>query len=320
MDRMADVLNVIAGQLKSGDIVSMVEWSETQTAILSDHSVSGADDPVLLSAIAGLESGGGTDLSGGLRAGYVLAAKNYSTDQINRIVLISDGGANMGTTDATLIGQHAGTQDADGIYMVGIGVDSSASYNDRLMDEVTDLGKGASLFIDSLEEAERMLGDRFVSTMDVWARDVSVVLDLPPGFEIVKFSGEEYSTDPTEIEPQHLAPSDAMVFYQTIRSCAPEDVTDETELSVSVLYRDGLTFETGSESLTATFGALSDGDTAQLYKGAAIYAYAEGLKALRRAEDREAVLARLEAALDRAAAENADDPELATIRALVERL
>ena len=115
--------------------------------------------------------------------------------------------------------------------MVGVGVTgNSGLYNDDLMDQVTDIGKGAAVFIPSTAEADKIFSDRFLSTMDVWVRDVSVALDLPPGFEIVKFSGEEYSADPAEIEPQHLAPDDAMVFYQTVRTCAPDEVDDATEI------------------------------------------------------------------------------------------
>ena len=42
--------------------------------------------------------------------------------RINRVFLVSDGGANLGVTDAEIIGEHAGAHDEDGIYMVGVGV------------------------------------------------------------------------------------------------------------------------------------------------------------------------------------------------------
>jgi Ca-activated chloride channel family protein len=316
-----EVLNTIAGELRSGDVVSMVQWSDDQGILLSNREVDGPDDAILLDAIAGLTSGGGTDLSAGLTTGYKLAAANYSADRINRIVLISDGGANLGNTNANLIAEYAGSQDTDGIYMVGVGVGGNTGlYNDELMDQVTDIGKGAAVYIASEAEAQKMFGDRFLSTMDVWVRDVSVVLDLPAGFEIVKFSGEEYSADPAEIEPQHLAPNDAMVFYQTIRTCAPEAVDELTGLTVAATWKDGITFEAGSTSLSTTFGALLAADSPQLYKGAAIYEYAEGLKVIRGGGDRAAAREGMMTWLERAEATNPEDADLAEIRGLIEAL
>ncbi|HFE46581.1 MAG TPA: VWA domain-containing protein, partial [Nannocystis exedens] len=224
MEMQKETCRALAAQLKSGDIVSMVGWDTENAIKLAGYAVTGPNDAMLLSKIEALEPGGGTDLHGGLVAGYQLAEASFDPDRINRVVLISDGGANAGVTDKDIIAEAAGDQDEDGIYLVGVGVGSYADtgYNDQLMDTVTDIGKGASVFIPNKKEAWKIFGDDFVNTMSVALRDVQVRLDMPPGFEIVKFSGEEYSDDPSEIEPQHLAPNDAMVFHQTIATCAPE--------------------------------------------------------------------------------------------------
>src|SRR5690606_14876854 len=141
-----------------------------------------------------LDANGGTDLYGGLSSGYELAGRTWNPQAINRLVLISDGGANVGITDIELISQNAVRGGDDGVYLVGVGVGDAGSYHDRLMDDVTDAGKGASVFIGSEQDAAQMFGERFLETMGVAARDVRVELTLPPGFEIVSFSGEEYSS------------------------------------------------------------------------------------------------------------------------------
>ncbi|MCA9700770.1 MAG: VWA domain-containing protein, partial [Myxococcales bacterium] len=240
MDLQKEACRAIASSLKAGDEVSMVGW-DTQNAIkLSGYKVTGPNDAMLLSKIEALEPGGGTDLNGGLTAGYLLAKAAYDPTRINRVVLISDGGANAGETDAMIIADGAGANDMDGIYLVGVGVGYGVTYNDHLMDTVTDIGKGASVFLPDEAEAWKVFGTDFVNTMAVAARDVQVKLDMPPGFEIVKFSGEEYSEDPQEVEPQHLAPNDSMVFHQTIATCAPDLVTDETEITVTARYKDAI--------------------------------------------------------------------------------
>jgi Ca-activated chloride channel family protein len=323
MDMLKASCSAIAGSLREGDIISMVVWDTSNAVILESHEVSGPDDEVLVAAINALSASGGTDLSGGLSAGYELAQENYSADRINRLVLISDGGANAGETDISVIAANAADDSGDGVYLVGVGVGTASTYNDDLMDEVTDAGKGASVFIPDQDEAEKIFGERFVNVMDVAARDVQVRLDLPPGFEIVRFSGEEYSSDPAEVEPQHIAPNDAMVFYQQLETCAPEILTDESAITVAARYEDPVTRAASEVSSTATFASLLAGDQALLRKGAAVYAYAEALKAYKEAstsaEKADIVAGALEV-LGAAETANPEDADLAEIREVLEAL
>jgi Ca-activated chloride channel family protein len=93
---LKEACRAIAASLKSGDVISMVTWDTDNAIVLAGHEVSGSNDALLLSKINAIESGGGTDLHGGLVAGYDLAMQFYDSQRINRIVLISDGGANAG--------------------------------------------------------------------------------------------------------------------------------------------------------------------------------------------------------------------------------
>lgn len=142
---------------------------------------------------------------------------------------------------------------------------------------------------------------------------------MPPGFEIVKFSGEEYSEIPEEIEPQHIAPNDAMVFHQTIATCAPELAGDDAEITVTVRFRDAVTFEAKEITQTVTLGELLEESDPQLLKGAAVFAYAEGLKLLRDDDDRSGLTAAL-AAIERAEGELPGDSDLAEMRTVLRRL
>ncbi len=318
MSLQQETCRVIASSLRSGDIVSIVGWDTSNAIKLSGHQASGANDPVIVDTCNGLSPGGGTDLHGGLVAGYELAEEHYDNTRINRIVLMSDGGANAGVTDEELIAQHAGSQDQDGIYMVGVGV-GEGTYNDLLMDHVTDIGKGASVFIDSIDEAQKIFGDRFVSTMAVAARDVQVQLDMPPGFEIVKFSGEEFSAVPEEIEPQHIAPNDAMVFHQSIATCAPELAGEDAEITVTARFLNAVTFEAQEVTHTITIGELLEQSDPQLLKGAAIFAYAEGLKLARDEGDMSGVT-EASTAIERAEEVLPGDADLAEMRSVLDAL
>lgn len=311
IQRMKQTLRVIAGQLRAGDIVSLIGWSTNQDVMLEGHTVKGPDDLVLLTAIDTISTDGGTDLAAGLRAAYRITEDHYVPGRIHRVVLMSDGGANIGVTDAELIGSKAGGLDEDGIYLIGVGTGSAEAYNDYLMNNVTDLGRGAAVFIPSDAEAERMFGERFLETMATSARDVQIRYDLPPGFELVRFSGEEVSTDPREVQPQHLAPNDAMVLHQQLHTCDEAVDLDQT-VTVTVSYLDGVDFTPREAVASATLAELLDGDTTQLQKGAAIFAYAETLKHVR-GDTSQATPGEARATLDAARALLPDDTDLAEV-------
>ncbi len=317
LDRVKDVGAAIASQLRQGDVVSMVTWDTSQSLALDSHAIQSANDPTLLRAFAGLDAGGGTDLAAGLERGYALAEANRMSDRINRLILISDGGANVGETDKDVIGAHAGAQDEDGIYLVGVGV--GAYYNDELMDTVTDMGKGASVYIPSRDEADAIFRRRFLETLGVAARNVHIRYTLPPGFEISEFTGEQLSADPTQVDPQHIAPNDAIVMQQTLTTCAPDEVQADTPLSVLVTWQDAITFAPREATLETTFGALLGSPSPRLRKGLAVAAYARALEASRLFAPDTAAITAATARIDAALADG-PDPELDQMQGVLQGL
>ncbi|WP_181234537.1 vWA domain-containing protein [Enhygromyxa salina] len=323
MNLLKETCRAIAANLAFGDTVSIVEWDTENVWTLAGYPVTGPNDAVLSEKIEELAAGGGTDLNGGLVSGYELAQQTYDINMLNRIVLISDGGANAGVTDIDLIAENAAFGGSDGIYMVGVGVAKDSNYNDKLMNDVTDAGKGASVFVPNDAEAWSVFGDNFENTMAIAGRNVQVELTMPPGFEIVKFSGEEFSSDPKEVEPQHLAPNDAMVFHQQIETCAPELVDDEAEITVVATWEDPWTFESKQIMQSWTFGDLAGMDQGLLLKGAAVLAYAESLKAYQKAQNdaqKTAALSAAFAAISPAQAARPNDDDLLEIAMILAQL
>ncbi|WP_050434978.1 vWA domain-containing protein [Chondromyces crocatus] len=278
MERQKAAIEALSASLTEGDIVNMVTWNSTNAVVLSGHMVNGPDDPGLQAAVNALSARGGTNLESGLAFGYQLALQHYGPDRLNRVILISDGGVNVGTTSAELIATHAKDGDQEGIYLVGIGTGPPSGYFNTPMNIVTDKGRGAYVYLDSVEEAWDVLRDRFDEVMDVAARSVQVELTLPWYFRIERFYGEEYSEDATEIEPQHLAPGVAMVFNQVVRACDPEVVDLQDPVRVTARWESPLTYEQRETTVEVSVGELLAADTTQLVKGRAIIAYAEALK------------------------------------------
>ncbi|MEM7157489.1 MAG: VWA domain-containing protein [Myxococcota bacterium] len=277
MELLQDSMTATVSQLRSGDIVSVVTWNDQQSVELEGYEVTGPDDPELVSVITGLMAGGSTNLHAGLVTAYSLANTYHIDDGINRVVLISDGGANAGVTDLDLISSEAADGDGEGTYMVGVGVGTSQGYRDDLMDRITDAGKGSYVYIDRPDEAFKQLGDRFLANMAVSARNVRMRLTLPWYFGLKRFHGEEISTNPEEVEPQHLAPNDTMTFHQIISACDPSLITTCDVVTAHVDYVDPLTGEEQTNEVSASIENLVQQDVPRLYKADVVVGYAKAL-------------------------------------------
>ena len=279
IERARAAMLALASRLQEGDVVNAVTWSTEQNVLLDNHTASGPNDATLVSIANSLESDGGTDLNAGLVKGYALAQQTYDANRLNRLILISDGGANVGVTEEELIGMNSRFGDDEGIYLVGIGTGPVATYSDTLMDVVTDAGRGAYVYLDTPEAAKRILADRFDEVMEVAARGVQVELSLPWYFQMAKFYGEEYSTDPREVKPQHLAPGDAMVFLQTLKACDASAVSLTDPVTITVRWQEPITHKARVAASETSLSTLLAGNHAAIDKGLAIVAFAEALKA-----------------------------------------
>jgi len=313
IERERAAVKAIAASLAEGDTVNMVTWNTANNVEMSGHTVTGPNDPTVLAKANALSASGGTDLHSGLVAGYAQAEQYNMPGRMNRVILISDGGANVGQTDADFIGSKSQDADKEGIYLVGVGTGPAISYADKLMDIVTDKGRGAYVYLDDPAEASRIFVDRFDETMEIAARGVQVELTIPWYFRIEKFHGEEYSTDPKEVEPQHLAPGDAMIFNQVLRACDPSVVVDSDPITVRARWKTPLTYVAQETEITMTVGDLLAAQKVGLTKAKAIVAYAEALKAPTKMALDEA------RAMAIAANVSGTDPELLEIVGLIEK-
>lgn len=313
-------VRAIAGQLRAGDVVSVVTWNTDQRDLLTSHVVSETPDPELLAVADAVTASGGTDLDGGLRRGYQLAEAQWSEERINRVIVVSDGIANVGETNAELIAQHANDEEGGtGIYLAGVGVGDGV--NDTLLNVVTDAGRGAYVYLDSKEEAEKMLGQRFLSVVDVAARAVRLELELPWYFQVHKFFGEIISTDASKVYPQHLGPNDAMMFFQIIKACDPALIDGADEIALRATWETPFTREKREHFQKVSLNELA-GNEATLDKAAAIAGYAEALMRFDLETDsskREQVVTEALANV-RAVPKYQADPDLAEVIGLLEKL
>ena len=170
-------LRLLVKQLRSSDRVSVVVYGTDARVVL--EPTRGDDKQTILEAIDRLHAEGVTNAEAGLRLGYQMADEAFNPRGINRVILCSDGVANMGETGAGSIWEeiqrYAGNQIT--LTTVGFGMDN---YNDVLLEQLADKGNGFYSYVDTLEEARRLFVDNLTSTLQVIAMDAKVQVEFNP--------------------------------------------------------------------------------------------------------------------------------------------
>ncbi|HVM72887.1 MAG TPA: von Willebrand factor type A domain-containing protein [Anaerolineales bacterium] len=170
-------LALLVKQLRPSDRVSLVIFGTQAQVILPPTA--GSRTQRIMQAIDRLQPGGVTNAEAGLLLGYQMADEAFNPDGINRVILCSDGGANLGETDAgpiwNEIEEYAGKQIT--LTTVGFGMDN---YNDVLMEQLADKGNGFYAYVDDIQEARRLFIENLTSTLQVIALDAKVQVDFNP--------------------------------------------------------------------------------------------------------------------------------------------
>jgi Ca-activated chloride channel family protein len=170
-----DSLEILVDELDDDDTVAIVTYSDASGVVLRPTSVRERD--TILDAIDRLQPGGSTNLESGLRTGYELASEAFRSDGINRVVLASDGVANVGVTDPDQLAQMI-RGDADrGINLVTVGF-GMGNFNDVTMEQLADQGDGFYAYVDTDDEAERLFEDELTSTLLTIAKDAKIQVEF----------------------------------------------------------------------------------------------------------------------------------------------
>ncbi|MBA2721195.1 MAG: von Willebrand factor type A domain-containing protein [Chloroflexi bacterium] len=161
-------IRILVQGLDRNDRVAIVTFGDEARVVLGPTPASSANQ--ILDALDSLHPGGSTNLEAGLRLGYDLARQTLTENDIDRVILASDGVANVGLTDPTSI-LGAIKRDADaGIELISVGV-GLGNYNDALLEQLADQGDGFYAYVNTREEAERLFTEELTSTLETVALD-----------------------------------------------------------------------------------------------------------------------------------------------------
>ncbi|HUS57686.1 MAG TPA: YfbK domain-containing protein, partial [Planctomycetota bacterium] len=110
---------------------------------------------------------------------YDVAQRAFRAGEINRVILCSDGVANIGITEADDMLKKVGTYRDHGITFTSIGF-GMGSYNDELLEKLANKGDGSYMFVDSRQEAQRVFVDELAATLQTIAKDAKIQVEFNP--------------------------------------------------------------------------------------------------------------------------------------------
>jgi len=170
-------LRLLVDQLREDDLVGIAIYGSRGEKYLDHTSIKDKDD--ILFAIDRLQTGGATNAEEGIKIGYKMASENFKEGSINRIILCSDGVANVGRTGPDAILKEIKEYVEKGITLTTIGF-GMANYNDILMEQLGNKGNGHFAYVDNLEQAKRIFIQNLTGTLQVIAKDVKIQIDFDP--------------------------------------------------------------------------------------------------------------------------------------------
>lgn len=172
-----EALRVLATQLQPEDRLSVITFA--RTARLWVDGVPGDQAGPVAAQAGRLTPEGGTNLEDAMRLGYETARRHYRAQGINRVVLLTDGAANLGTVEPDALKRQVETHRQQGIALdcFGIGWDG---YNDDLLETLARHGDGRYGFLNSPEEAASGFATQLAGALRVAASDVKVQVEFNP--------------------------------------------------------------------------------------------------------------------------------------------
>ncbi|HSH01196.1 MAG TPA: von Willebrand factor type A domain-containing protein, partial [Anaerolineae bacterium] len=190
-------LRTLTRQLAPTDQIGIVAYGDTAEIILEPTAVS--HRRTIETAINQLQTNGSTYAEEGLKLAYQLAADYHQDGTLTRLILCSDGVANVGATTADTILTHA--QNGIPLSTFGFGL---GSYNDQLMEQLANQGDGVYAYIDTPAEANRLFKDNLLPTLMTIAYDAKIQVAFNPnivthyrliGYENRAIADEDFRND-----------------------------------------------------------------------------------------------------------------------------
>lgn len=204
LELVKEALLLLVAQMAPTDTLAIAVYG-TEARVILEPTPIGESESVR-DAITSLRPEGATNAEAGLLLGYDLARRAFGEGGVNRVILASDGVANVGNTGPNSIFERIRDEARQGIQLTTVGF-GMGNYNDVLMEQLANDGDGAYAYVDSIDEAQRLFVDELNATLVTVALDAKIQVTWDPaaveryrliGFENRNLADDEFRDDTVE--------------------------------------------------------------------------------------------------------------------------
>ncbi len=194
-------MKLLLGSLKPRDTVAIVVYAGAAGMVLPPTPV--GEKEKIIEALDRLEPGGSTAGAEGIELAYQLAEKSFRKEGVNRIMLCTDGDFNVGIDSTNELKGFVERKRKTGIFLSVLGF-GQGNYRDELAQALAQNGNGVAAYIDTLNEARKVLVQEAGSSLFTIAKDVKLQVEFNPatvaeyrlvGYETRALKREDFNND-----------------------------------------------------------------------------------------------------------------------------
>ena len=171
----------VVEQLEPEDILSVVVYDDDVHTVVAPVTVS--NKPEIQAAINRVTVGGLTNLSGGWLQGCEYVKTELDSQKINRVLLLTDGIANVGIVDPTTLINSSAQKAEEGIITTTLGFNQG--FNEDLLIGIARASQGNFYFIQSIDDATEVFSIELDSLRAVVGQNLKVTLEMAEGVTLV---------------------------------------------------------------------------------------------------------------------------------------
>ena len=198
---LKSAFEILVNQLREQDKVSIVVYAGAAGVVL--EPTNGHEKGTILAALNSLRAGGSTAGGQGIKMAYKLAEEHFIKGGNNRVILATDGDFNVGASSNRAMEDLIEDKRKSGVFLTVLGF-GMGNYKDSKMETLADKGNGNHAYIDTKQEAHKVLGSEFFGTMYTIAKDVKIQVEFNPnkvqayrliGYENRLLADEDFNDD-----------------------------------------------------------------------------------------------------------------------------
>ena len=246
---LKSAFKLLVNQLREEDKIAIVVYASASGLVLPPTS--GKDKTKIIEALDKVEAGGSTAGGAGLELAYKTAEEHFIKNGNNRIILATDGDFNIGASSDREMEKLIEEKRKSGVFLTCLGF-GMGNYKDSKMEILADKGNGNYAYIDTMQEAQRVLGTEFGGTLYTIAKDVKIQVEFNPneiaayrliGYENRLLNDEDFKDDkkdagelgsghtvtalyeiiPTGVDSKYLKEIDTLKYTKTKASTGYND-------------------------------------------------------------------------------------------------